>query len=94
MGRREGGKELREKHLFPKCVSSVVMGVKCLFVLCMISESSEQSPRNKVREWDCSLCIHSSSDGHLDVSALCPVNSTAESIQMYISVRFVFTALG
>lgn len=42
----------------------------------------------------CSLCIHSSSDGHLDVSALCPVNSTAESIQMYISVRFVFSALG
>lgn len=38
-GRREGGEEPREKHLFSKCVSSVVMGIKCLFALCMTSES-------------------------------------------------------
>lgn len=42
----------------------------------------------------CSLCVHSSSDGHLDVSALCPVNSSAESVQMHISVRLVFSTLG
>lgn len=30
----------------------------------------------------------------MDVPALCPVNSTADSIQMYISIRFIFSALG
>lgn len=41
-GKRKG-EELRKKHLFSKCVSSAVMGVKCLFELWVIPESQEQS---------------------------------------------------
>lgn len=45
-GRRGGGGEREgrtERETFSKCVGSVVMGIKCLFALCMISESWEQS---------------------------------------------------